>query len=315
MITVDPNARYIQPRRDHLGQEFGSFELMCRAWNQNSHLVQQRLNVYHWDLKRALTEEVSASKGYRSQPVEDHLGHKFSQMKERAESWGHNYQTVKNRLDNNWTLKDALETPSNTRMNPVHDQNGTMIGYGTQQQARNAGVCPQQLNRKLQAGVPAIDLHKNRAMTQCMDHLGHIFEQKKSMCDYYDITVGAFNGRIKKHWSLEEALTKPVVQFERNNGKRVAVEGKIYNSIQDACAAYGIQQYTYYTRLKMQFTPQEALLLGRFGVEKPCKDHFGNPYPQMKQMCIHYGISVRAYLGRRQAGWSLATALEKPMFN
>ena len=75
MITVDPNARYIQPVRDHLGQEFGSFELMCRAWGQDSGLVQHRLNVDHWDLKRALTEE--ASKGYRSQPVEDHLGHKF----------------------------------------------------------------------------------------------------------------------------------------------------------------------------------------------------------------------------------------------
>ena len=39
MMTVDPNARYIQPRRDHLGQEFGSFELMCRAWGQDSNLV------------------------------------------------------------------------------------------------------------------------------------------------------------------------------------------------------------------------------------------------------------------------------------
>ena len=74
MITIDPNARYRQPVRDHLGQEFGSFELMCRAWGQDSHLVLQRLKR-NWDLERALTEE--ASKGYRSQPVEDHLGNKF----------------------------------------------------------------------------------------------------------------------------------------------------------------------------------------------------------------------------------------------
>lgn len=312
MITVDPNERYIQPRRDHLGQEFGSFELMCRAWGQDSNLVQQRLNKYHWDLKRALTEE--ASNGRTNKPVEDHLGHKFNQMKERAESWGHTYWTVKRRLDKNWTLKEALETPSDTRMNPVHDQNGTMIGYGTKQQARNAGICPKQLNRKLQAGVPAIDLHKNRSMTERMDHLGHVFEQKKAMCDYYDITVGAFDGRIKQHWSLKEALTKPVVQFERSHGNRVAVEGKIYNSIQDACAAYGMQYNTYHYRVGIGFTPQEALMLGRLGVEKPCKDHFGNPYPQMKQMCMRYHISVRAFLGRRQAGLQLADALEKPMF-
>ena len=50
-----------------------------------------------------------------------------------ARCWGHTWDTVKHRLDSNWTLKKALETPSNTRMNPVHDQNGTMIGYGTQQ--------------------------------------------------------------------------------------------------------------------------------------------------------------------------------------
>lgn len=314
MITVDPNARYIQPRRDHLGQEFGSFELMCRAWGQDSHLVWQRLNVYHWDLKRALTEE--ASKGYTSQPVEDHLGNKFPQKKARAQYWGHSASVVDRRLKSGKSLRDALVTPSNTRMNPVCDQNGTMIGYGTQQQARKAGMCPQQLNSKLQAGVPAIDLHKNRTMTESMDHLGHIFEQQKSMCDYYSITAQAFRRRIKRHWSLEEALTKPVVQFEgnRNSGKRVAVEGKIYNSIQDACAAYGIQYNTYYTRLKMKFTPQEALLLGKLGIEKPCKDHFGNPYPQMKQMCIRYHISVMAFVGRIQTGWSLADALEKPMF-
>lgn len=312
MITVDPNARYIQPRRDHLGQEFGSFELMCRAWGQDSHLVLQRLKR-NWDLERALTEPSRRNSG-KSVATEDHLGHKFQQQNDMARYWGHSWDTVKRRLDKNWTLKEALETPSNTHMNPVHDQNGTMIGYGTQQQARNAGIGPQQLNRKLQAGVPAIDLHKNRTMTQCMDHLGHVFEQKKAMCDYYDITVGAFSGRIKQHWSLEEALTKPVVQFEGNRGNRVAVEGKIYNSIQDACAAYGIQYNTYYKRLKMQFTPQEALMLGRLGIEKPCKDHFGNSYPQMKQMCMRYHISVRAFLGRIQTGWSLANALEKPMF-
>lgn len=312
MITVDPNARYIQPRRDHLGQEFGSFELMCRAWGQDSGLVWHRLNVDHWDLKRALTEE--ASKGYRSQPVEDHLGHKFPQKKARAQYWGHSARVVDMRLRSGKSIQEALVTPSNTRMNPVHDQNGTMIGYGTQQQARNAGICPQQLNSKLQAGVPAIDLHKNRAMTQCMDHLGHVFEQKKSMCDYWDMTVSAFNSRIKRGYSIERALTESRLQFERNNGTRVAVDNKIYNSIQDACAAYGIQYNTYNYRVKLGFTSQEALMLGRLGVEKPCKDHFGNPYPQMKQMCMRYHISVRAYLGRIQAGWSLANALEKPMF-
>lgn len=312
MITVDPNARYIKPRRDHLGQEFGSFELMCRAWGQDSNLVQHRLNVDHWDLKRALTEE--ASKGYRSQPVEDHLGHKFPQKKARAQYWGHSARVVDTRLRSGKSLQEALETPSNTRMNPVHDQNGTMIGYGTQQQARNAGICTQQLNSKLQAGVPAIDLHKNRAMTQCMDHLGHVFEQKKSMCDYWDMTVAAFNSRIKRGYSIERALTESRLQFERNNGTRVAVDNKIYNSIQDACAAYGIQYSTYNYRVKIGFTRQEALMLGRLGVEKPCKDHFDNTYPQMKQMCMRYHISVRAYLGRRQAGWSLADALQKPMF-
>ena len=313
MITVDPNARYRQPVRDHLGQEFGSFELMCRAWGQDSHLVMQRLKALDWDLERALTEPRQRNNG-NSTAVVDHLGHRFAQKKDMARYWGHAWNTVDARLKSGKSLKEALETPTKATMNPVYDQSGTMIGYGTQQQARKAGICPQQLNSKLQAGVPAIDLHKNRTMTESIVHLGHVFEQRRSMCDYYDITVSAFNGRIKKHWSLEEALTKPVVQFERNNGNRVAVEGKIYNSIQDACAAYGIQYSAFYYRVKLGFTPQEALTLGRIGIEKPCKDHFGNAYPQMKQMCIRYNISVRAYLSRRNNGWQLADALEKPMF-
>ena len=77
MITVDPNARYRQPVRDHLGQEFGSFELMCRAWGQDSHLVMQRLKALDWDLERALTEPRQRNNG-NSTAVVDHLGHRFA---------------------------------------------------------------------------------------------------------------------------------------------------------------------------------------------------------------------------------------------
>ena len=43
-----------------------------------------------------------------------------------------------------------------------------------------------------------------------------------------------------------------------------------------------------------------------------CKDHLGNKYASITDMCKHYNISVQAYKNRLKKGWSLQKALETP---
>ena len=42
------------------------------------------------------------------------------------------------------------------------------------------------------------------------DHLGNEFESKQSLCDNYEINVRAFEKRLQRGCSLEDALTTPV---------------------------------------------------------------------------------------------------------
>ena len=42
---------------------------------------------------------------------------------------------------------------------------------------------------------------------------------------------------------------------------------------------------------------------------KPCKDHLGNEYPSVKQMCEHYNIHRATYYERIRNGWSIEAAL------
>lgn len=45
------------------------------------------------------------------------------------------------------------------------------------------------------------------------------------------------------------------------------------------------------------------------GTKKPCRDHLGNEYPSVPEMCAAYGIPFSTYTGRLSRGWTLEQAL------
>ena len=45
---------------------------------------------------------------------------------------------------------------------------------------------------------------------RCEDHLGNNFESMGLMCESYGISVGTFQARLQRGWSLQDALTIPV---------------------------------------------------------------------------------------------------------
>ena len=44
---------------------------------------------------------------------------------------------------------------------------------------------------------------------------------------------------------------------------------------------------------------------------KMCKDHLGNTYSSIKEMCVHYGVPFKLYSGRIRQGWTIEQALTK----
>lgn len=47
------------------------------------------------------------------------------------------------------------------------------------------------------------------------DHRGHRFQSIRVMCQHYKISDFTFRMRRKKGWSVEDALTKPVMKLKR----------------------------------------------------------------------------------------------------
>lgn len=81
------------------------------------------------------------------------------------------------------------------------------------------------------------------------------------------------------------------------------------------CEHYGIDRNVYRCRLNSGWTQREALgidkheyKVGRKG--KRIKDHLGNEYSNIKEMCLAHGADYSRVSGRLRAGWSVKDALE-----
>ncbi len=94
-------------------------------------------------------------------------------------------------------------------------------------------------------------------------------------------------------------------------------EGNLFPSITTLLEFYNIPQSTYY-KYKKDGVPLNEILERRasltYGLCKPCKDHLGNEYGSISEMCEKYGITQQLYSNRRNLGWSIKDILTKPVY-
>lgn len=107
IILEEKNNRFIE---DHLGNKFKSIGEMCKFYGI-SH------NMYLYRKKRGLKlDEIleTPSSHDRYLNCKDHLGNTFSSLTEMSKHYGQDMHVVSRRLKQKWSLKDALETPSDS---------------------------------------------------------------------------------------------------------------------------------------------------------------------------------------------------------
>ena len=95
---------------DHLGNKFKTKRDMYRHWNISESVVNGRLRN-GWSLQKALETPEKTLNSRTAHIIKDHLGNEFSTKKDMAKHWNIEYNIVLQRLENGWSLKDALETP------------------------------------------------------------------------------------------------------------------------------------------------------------------------------------------------------------
>lgn len=144
----------------------------------------------------------------------------------------------------------------------------------------------------------AISSHK------IQDHLGNNFSSISEMVRHYDITRNLFYARMRMGWSLEKILTTPARPIVE---KTVIYNGKKYLNHRELAMSLGIDYKLFMNRMKRWGSIEKALLFDR----SP-RDHLGNEFENVEEMCKYWGINKNTYKDRLKRGWTLKETLEVP---
>lgn len=146
-------------------------------------------------------------------------------------------------------------------------------------------------------------LYKSRFVT---DHLGNQFNSVASMLNNWGITIGAYNSRRKRGWSLEKILTTPIKSSSKGFKEYVDFKGRVFSSLTGIAEEYHTSVPTIQKLLTEDKTIEDVTyLLSQTFVE----DHLGNTFPTTNKMAKHYGVDPTLFRNRVKRGWSLEEAL------
>lgn len=138
---------------------------------------------------------------------------------------------------------------------------------------------------------------------RCEDHLGNEYRSINELCRTYGISVGKYNYGMKSGLSIEEILNRGIVYDHL---------GKGYKNLSEMCKAYGIGLSVYMHRKKAGWSLKDILTreIKECSNGKRCRDHLGNEYSSVTEMCRAYGISRSLYINRIESGLSIEEALK-----
>jgi len=280
------------PCEDHLGNKYPSKAAMCRAWGISAGAFDDKLaNGYL--LKDILELGLDCKKApQRKNNVTDHLGTVYSSTKEMCERWKVNVDAFRRMTSTGYTLEQALTSGKNKcfdHLGNLFKSKASMcehynISVNTFYARMRYGWS---LQKALTTPVinDAYKLMKKYHGKKCVDHLGKEFDSITDMCSFYNIGCSVYRSRLKRGWTLEDALTVPVrtpkvkkkdvkkeveeqVQLDIVNGVIIPdifedPFGNIVSSIEEMCSLHGVKVSTYKSRIKRGMNMAEALLYGK----------------------------------------------------
>lgn len=138
------------------------------------------------------------------------------------------------------------------------------------------------------------------------DHLGKDYPSMTAMFRAWGVQPNVAFSRLKSGRTIEETLTM--------KGRVCDYEGRWFTSHKAMCKYHKVNYETYLDRKEKNWTIKERLT----GVREnrmehiKCKDHEGNVFSSLKDMCEHHNVSYALFRYRIKHGASLKTALTEP---
>lgn len=211
----------------------------------------------------------------------DHLGNHFKSVSAMTRHYGIPRPTYISRLKSGWTVKEALTVPvlkdgsnykTSNSLGGIVDHLGNHFSNNAQM-ARHWGISPSLLHRRVHdKGMSLEDalttpISRKHSAQEVTDHLGNKYCSRSLMAKAYGISSLTLGDRLKRGWSMEEALTTPIDTSSYRKTKRVAKVrvqdhlGDWYDSYYELAKAYGLSFSTLYGRVaKLGWSIEKALL-------------------------------------------------------
>ena len=247
--------------------------------------------------------------------VKDHLGNEYETKKELCKAYNISVYTVRNRLNNGFTLEDALTMPvkrgGGTREIYVecYDHLGNHFNTITAM-CRYWNVNPVLYQNRMRIGwsvEDALTKPEKEMKKECTDHLGNRFESISAMCNHYGTTKSRYSRLLKQGESLEYALTSKGFKFKHQ--KCTDHEGNEFVSFAAMCKYWNIPETTYKHREEKGMTVKEILTTPIKKRTLEWIDMFGNKFSTQQEMCNYWNVKMNHYIGRLKLGWSQVEAL------
>lgn len=251
--------------QDHLGNWYDSLKDMCEAYNISVATFKDRMKD-GWDLQGCLTG-VNAKGGSRK--CQDHLGNEYPSYVKMCEHWGIRYGLFMGRIQNGWSIKDALtrEVEISTSQSKkevshkatVRDPEGnefeTLVDMCKYHNVKYSTF----VNRK-KKGRSLEDCLKAtiEQAKKCEDHLGNKYDSINDLCRAWGITSIMYRERLKRGYSLKDTLE--LVKLSRHIALPVVdLNGIKYDSCIELCKANSLSIAELRSLMQGGISAEEAL--------------------------------------------------------
>lgn len=250
--------------------------------------------------------------------VKDHKNNTFKTIKDLCQHYNLPRHIYKYRMERNWSLKDALETPLYER--PIkYSKNPASDHLGNDYPSCNAMCQHYDIDMYLYKRRIKKGWSKEKALTTpsnykeaqgqpVTDHKGITYPSQKKLCDAYGIHPSVFSQKFKKGYPMKDIL-EPKEKYLYDDGI-----GHQFKTLEDFAKHYNVTPTQLSKTLKAGKSIHDLVQAPKTDRrQKTYKDHYGNTYQCLSDLLTVYDLPKNVYHYRKRQKWAIKDILTTPV--
>lgn len=232
----------------------------------------------------------------------EYNGVKYPSLSKLCHEYNLDYNRVEGRLYRGWSLEDAINTPR-IEQDKIELSYDNKIYSSLNSLCEENGLTYSSVYYGLKSGLSLEDAISKSKVEDCkaisFEYNGKKYRNLSCFCKEHDLNYGTIQARIKRGWSIEDAINKPIY-----SGKQFTYNGKEYSSINSFCKEHGLSCNLIRNRLRKGCSLEDAL-------NKPKSNRHtsityrGRLYKSIAELSRDTGVSYDVLKNRLRSGYSI----------